>query len=79
MRTGRWIDDRLVPTQEIMCYVVMKVPNDILGLSFGPVVVLSGRPQLRPTMFFCMAIPTPEGMSVMLVLLVHAFLLHQSQ
>ena len=32
-----WIDDRLVPTQEIVCYIVMKVPNDILGLSFGPV------------------------------------------
>ena len=41
MRTGRWIEDRLVPTQEIVCYVVMKVPNDILGLTFGPVVGLS--------------------------------------
>jgi hypothetical protein len=46
-------------------YVVMKVPNDVLGLSFGPVVVLSGRPQFRPKMFLCTAIPTTECMTVM--------------
>ena len=56
----------------------MKVPNDILGLSFGPVVVLSSRPQLRPELFFNMAIPTPEGVPVMLILLVQVFLVHQS-
>ena len=57
MRTGRWIDDRLVPTQKIVCYVVMKVPNDILGLSFGPVVVLSSRPQLSPKLVFAWCSP----------------------
>jgi hypothetical protein len=59
-------------------YVVMKVPNDVLGLSFGPVVVLFGRPQFRPKMFLRTAISTTESMTVMLIRHVQFFQVHQS-